>query len=176
MTAACIPVRVIGEDPGDHERRVQVAVDDDDRGAECLERFERRRVVLACQGEDQSVGSPLLEQPHVLGVELWIALGVGEEHRVAGVAQRSFGSLDDLGEELVRDVADDEADRAGLAAAEALREQVGLVPELLDRPANPLAHDRADVGMVGEDAGDRRHGDACARGDLAHARATAPLH
>jgi hypothetical protein len=87
MVDRCVhPVRVVGEDARDHDRRLQVAVDDDDRAVERLERVERRRVVLAREGEDQSVSPALLEQPHVLGVELRVALGVGQEHGVTGVA------------------------------------------------------------------------------------------
>ena len=103
-------------------------------------------------------------------LEKRIAERVGQEHRVAVRVERRLGAGGDLGHQGVGDVPDDQADAEGLAAAQALREDVRLVVELLDGAHHLLAHRRTDVRMAGEHPGHGRHRDARALGDLAHAR------
>ena len=123
--------------------------------------------------EDEPVDAALREHAHVLGVELRVALGVGEQHRVALLPQPPLGALDRLGEHRVRDVADHEADRVGRPAAQSLRQQVGPVAERIDRREHPLAHRGRHVRMLGEHPRDRAHRHLRAIGHLAHVGAPA---
>ena len=65
-------------------------------------------------------------------VERRLALRVHEHQRVAIRPQDRLDAGGDAREQRVGDVADDEADRPGLAAAQALGQEVGLVLELCD--------------------------------------------
>ncbi len=90
-----------------------------------------------------------------------------EQHAVAALAQRDLGAERDLGEERARDVAHDEADGRGRAAAQPLRQQVGLVAELGGGAHDALAQLRRYRRVVGQRPRRRRHGDARAAGDVA---------
>jgi hypothetical protein len=90
----------------------------------------------------------LLEQAHVRRVAVRVVLGVRQQHRVAALPERRLGALDDLGEQRVGDVADDEADRARLPAAQRLGEQVGLVAELGHDRHHLLPHGARHVGVA----------------------------
>ena len=144
---------------------------------ELAEQRDRRLVALPGHREDEAVDAPLLEEPHVTGVEVGIGLRVGQQHRVALVAKGRLGARHDLGQERVGDVADHEPDREGLAAAEPLGQQVRLVGEPVDGLEDAVAHLGAHVGMAREHARHRGHGDSGQLGDLAHARpAGRPSH
>ena len=110
------------------------------RPLDLAERVQRRRLGLAREREDQPVHAALREHPDVLGVELGIALRVREQHGVPLLAQPALGALDDLGEQRVRDVADDEPDRVRGPAAQPLGEQVRPVAELAHGREHALAH------------------------------------
>ena len=84
-------------------------------------------------------------------VEGRLALRVHEHERVAVRAQDGLDTPRDVREERVRDVADDEPDRAGLATAQALGQEIGLVLELGDRVQDARPHVVTDVGVLGQD-------------------------
>ena len=56
-----------------------------------------------------------------------------EQDRVARLAEIRLGAQHEIGHHGVRDVAQDEADREGLAASQALGEEVALVVEAARR-------------------------------------------
>jgi len=137
---------VIREDTA-HRDPLHVAIEHDNRDLELAQPNDRLGIRLVQHRDDETVDTPPGEEPDVGGLHRRVAERVGEEHRVAVGVHRRLHAHDDLGEQRVRDVADDEADRERLAAPEALREQVGLVPESLDGRENAVAHGRADVGV-----------------------------
>jgi hypothetical protein len=148
----------------------QVAVEQDERQLARPQQIDDGRRVLLGQGQQEPVDLALLEQAHVVRVEPRVALGVRQEQRVPRRPQPTLGAGDDLGEDRVGDVGDGEADREGPAPAESLGEDVRAVAEVVDGREDDLAHAGADVGVLGEDARDRRDGDARAVGHLADAR------
>ena len=64
------------------------------------------------------------------GVQRRIVLGVHEQQRVAGAPEDRLGTQHDVGHQRVGDVGEHEPDREGLAAPQALGQEVGLVVEL----------------------------------------------
>ncbi len=124
-----------------------------------------RRALVRHRG-DQPVDPPLAERRDELRLVLGVAPGVGQHERVAVRVQHGIGSLRDRGEDRVRDVRDDEADRARRARAHAARRHVRPVIEGLHRVGHPLTGAGADERIVVEDARDRRDGDLRPLGDL----------
>lgn len=100
----------------------------------------------AASDKQQAVDTPLAEHRDVLGFHRGIAVGVGQEHRVAGFAQRGLGAERDLRKRRIRDFADDEANRQRDAPPHALREHVEAVARLLDRCRHAHPHRRTHVG------------------------------
>ena len=112
--------------------------------------LDGRPVVLIGQREQQPVHPALPQQPDVLGVQPGIHGGVQQQQGVPRAAQGQFGAVRDLRGQRVGDVAHHEPDRHRRPAAQALREQVGLVAEGGRGLEHPVPHHRADVRVAGQ--------------------------
>ena len=102
------------------------------------------------------------EREHVLDVAplaLEIGLGVREDDVVPRAPGHVLGAVDDQREERVRDVGDDQADRAGLASDQTLGESVRDVAELGDRLLDPAPRLGADARARVDDARHRHRRD-----------------
>ena len=142
------------------------AIDQHEWHAVARQQFEVRLRAVADRGDEQAVH---LEGEHILDVAaltLEIGLSVAENDVVAGAPGRLLRSTDNEGEERVRDVRDDHADRVRRPLDQAAREPVGDISELRDRALHAAARLVTHAGAVIEHPRDRHRGDADLASDI----------
>ena len=134
---------------------------------------EQARLVLHVAEQDDRVRVARLEDRREGDALVEPALGVAQ-HDVVAVAHRlDREGLDRAGEERVAEVADDRADEHRRRAAQAARQGIGPVAEVLgglEHPRPGLGGDRHARRGVVEDPRDRALRDPCHARDVAHRR------
>ena len=131
-----------------------------------VEQVAEARRVLGQRREDDAVDAARGERAALRGLDLGIAVGVGDQHGVAVAARAPHDGLRERRRERVDGVGDDETERPRGPLLERARDLVGPVAELGDRGLDAPARDRRDRRRAPHDVRDGRLGDAGAPGHV----------
>ncbi|MNP02960.1 hypothetical protein D3C76_948270 [compost metagenome] len=128
--------------------RIELAVDGDHRHP--FGEPEQLAVVAAqATGDDQRIAAPRAEQVEHLLFAFRLVVGAGDQQLVAAGAGALFEQLGELGIAGVLQVREDEAEGAGLPAAQAGGLLVGVVAVFLDHRAHAFHRGAADAPLLG---------------------------
>lgn len=142
-----------------------MAVQDDGRDFLLLDEADDFGGVV---GRDQQdfVDPPLKQHPEILTLFGFLLVGVAQQHHVPGRAGGVFHAPRDGREKGVRDIREDQRQRVGAARAQAARQTVGDIAQIVNSGLDTLADRLGDVSRVIDHAGDRHRGDTRAFGDV----------
>ncbi len=121
-------------------------------------------------GDEEPVDPPVEQRRDVVVLEVGPLVGVADDDAVAEGAGLLLDGTGQLGEVRVHDVADDQAEGAGLVGAQRPGDGVGAVAQRLDGGQHAGAGGGADGRVAVERPGDRGDGHACLGGDVLDAR------
>ena len=137
-----------------------MAVDEDQGKASLHEPEEVAPRPVADRSDDEALYAMRYEVADIVALEPQVALAVAQKDAVAGLARRRLRATHDRGEERVRDVGNDQADRLGLRRDEAAGDPAGSVVERGDRLLDLAACLGSNARLAVDDPRDAHRGDA----------------